>query len=201
MNYTETAKSIRTNARKILETKKIEDILKNAGDLFYTGSYALDLMTWNDIDMQLVPKDGLCPIDILGDFLKYISKDPGFIEGKMIRFNGTYKPKMPRGVYLGIQLDSPEYGGRWKFDIWVLSKEDFKKNRDFIQEIQKKLDPCTRKLILELKHEIMAGDERMPQMGSHFLYQAVLLNGIRNKEDLCQFYISQGMDLSSKKGL
>jgi hypothetical protein len=40
---------------------------------------------------------------------------------------------------------------------------------------------------------MMAGSDRVPQMGSHFLYQAILLDGIREKETLYQYLAHQGV--------
>jgi len=187
-NYELLAKQIRSNATHILKSKKIEQHLKEIGQLFYTGSYAMDLMTWNDIDMQLVLKDGVDPKDALGDFFLQISKDPDFVEAQMIDFKGDYKPKMPRGVYLGFRLNLEKWGGLWKLDLWVLSKQDFDANRSLIEILMKKIDPSTRSFLLMLKHEMMSGNERVPQMGSHLLYQAVLLKGIRDREGLFEFF-------------
>lgn len=169
------------------------------GDLFYTGSYNLDLMTWNDIDMQLVLKQGLDPLKELGKFFTEISKDPDFIEAQLINFTGNYKPKMPRGLYLGIKLNCPDYGGIWKLDLWVLSETDFEKNRTLINQLRAKLTPQNRQLILDLKHEMMNGNERVPQMGSHLLYQAILLEGIEDKELLYEHFKKQGVVLNEKR--
>lgn len=194
-NFQEIAKSIRSNAKQVLESKKIDSTIRQMGELFYTGSYALDLMTWNDIDMQVVVKNGTNAIEALGSIFNHLMNDPGFIEAQIIHFRGNYKPKMPRGVYLGIKMDYPDLGGIWKLDIWSLAKQDFEKNRVLIETLKSKLDPQNRALILELKHEMMAGSERVPQMGSHFLYQAILLDGIRDKEALYKYFASQGISI------
>lgn len=191
-NFQEIAKSIRSNAQQVLEEKKIDATIREIGELFYTGSYALDLMTWNDIDMQVVVKNGTNAIEALGTIFNRLAHDPGFIEAQIIHFRGDYKPKMPRGVYLGIKIDCPDLGGIWKLDIWSLEKQDFEKNRLFIETLQSKLNSQNRALILELKHEMMDGNERVPQMGSHFLYQAILLDGIRDKEAVYKYVTSQG---------
>lgn len=116
-NFQDIAQSLRNNAKKILESKNIECKIRQNGDLFYAGSYALDLMTWNDIDMQVVFKDNINPMDALGCVFTQIGKDPDFIEAQIIHFRGNYKPKMPRGIYLGIKMDCPDLGGLWKLDI------------------------------------------------------------------------------------
>jgi hypothetical protein len=193
--FQEIAKTIRSNAKKVLESKKIESMVQEIGELFYTGSYALDLMTWNDIDMQVVIKEGIEPIETFANLFKQIAKTPGFIEAQMIHFQGNYKPKMPRGLYLGIKIDCPDLGGIWKLDLWSLAKPDFEKNRSLIETLKARLGPHNRDLILELKHEMMSGSERVPQMGSHFLYQAILLEGIQDKEALYQYFAKQGVSI------
>lgn len=48
------AREIRKNSQTLLQGKAIEKCLKEMGTFYYTGSYLLDLMTCNDIDMQIV---------------------------------------------------------------------------------------------------------------------------------------------------
>jgi hypothetical protein len=139
--YQNIAKSIRSNAKQILESKKIVSTISEMGELFYTGSFALDLMTWNDIDIQVVLKEGINPMGALGSLLKLLSKDHDFIEAQLINFQGNYKPKMPRGIYLGIKMDCPNLGGLWKLDIWSLNQKDFEKNRSLIESGEQKFNP------------------------------------------------------------
>ncbi len=187
MTIQETAFSIRNNATKLLKAKKIESMIEVSGDLYYTGSYALDLMTWNDIDMQIVLKDGFNATEVLCNLCNHIAKDEGFIEAQIINFQGDYKPKMPRGIYLGLKLNCKDLGGMWKLDIWCLSKPDFDKNRALMESLKSKLNLNNRDLILEVKHELMSETGRVPQMGSHFLYQAVLLEEKTDKESIYNF--------------
>ena len=183
----ETALSIRNNATKLLKSKNIETMIEIAGDLYYTGSYALDLMTWNDIDMQIVLKDGLDPTEVLCNLFNQLAKDQSFIEAQLINFQGDYKPKMPRGVYLGLKLNCKDLGGMWKLDIWCLSKPDFDKNRALIEILKSKLNDNNRDLILDFKHEMMSETGRVPQMGSHFLYQAILLEDKTDRESIYNY--------------
>lgn len=182
------AEEIRKNAEAVLQEKGIEKRLKKVGRLYYTGSYTLDLMTWNDIDMQIVLNDNQNPIDTLGAFFKDLAKDPEFIEAQMINFTGDYKPKMPRGVYLGLKLLCPKHGGLWKFDLWSLNQKDFEKNRSLLESLRSRLTPELRKFLIEVKTEIMADNERMPQMSSHLLYQAVLLEGVTDRKTLKDYF-------------
>lgn len=193
--YLKRARTIRANATKLLQDKQIEVSIKGIGELFYTGSYALDLMTWNDIDMQVVVKPGVDPIRALGSFFTSISQDHDFIEAQMINFTGNYKPKMPRGVYVGIKLNVPQFGGEWKLDLWALSNEDFEKNRKLLELLHAKLTPERQKQILGYKHEMMQRNGRVPQMGSHMLYQALLIEELEGREVVFDYLVKQGVDI------
>lgn len=173
---------IRRNAAQFLEAKGVESAIRKLGNLFYTGSYALDLMTWNDIDIQVVFDEQTNPMDGMTTLLGQFVKDPDFLEGKIIHFRGDYKPMLPRGIYLGIH-----WGGFWKMDLWALEKADFDRNRVLIETLLSKLNEKNRKLILELKREMMAGEGRVPPLASHFLYQAVLIEGMQDKEAIYRY--------------
>lgn len=182
--HREKANRIRSQATILLQSKGIEEKLKSLGALYYTGSYELDLMTWNDIDMQLVTdKD---PVETLSKMMEFITQDKDLIEVRLIKMLGAYKPKMPRGVYLGIILNSPELGGEWKLDVWILEEKAFSTNRQLLASLKEKLTAENKELILEMKHELMAESYRVPQMSSHLLYQAILLEEITDKKILQQ---------------
>ena len=194
--YTQQADEIKDNATQILCNLGLVDKIKKIGTLYYTGSYALDLMTWNDIDLQIVLPQGVNPMAALGDLFKEVSCNPDFLEAKIVHFKNNYKRKMPRGVYLNIKIDSPSLGGIWKIDVWVLDKEDFDKNISLLQELRSKMTPELREFILECKHAIMQGQDRMPQMSSHLLYQAILLEGMRDKKDLTAYFSAHNIEVS-----
>jgi hypothetical protein len=194
--YKDKAKLIRSRAQQLLESKEIDSTIRQEGELFYTGSYALDLMTWNDIDMQVVFHKGVDPLEALGRIFNVLAKDPDFVEAQMICFRGSYKPKMPRGLYLGIKMDCPHLGGEWKLDVWSLAPTDFEQNRSLLDNLSSRLTPQKRDLILELKHEMMAASGRVPPMGSHLLYQALLFEGIEENEALYRRFASQGIAIS-----
>lgn len=186
---------IRENAVKLIREKKIEPMIAEIGELFYTGSYALDLMTWNDIDIQIALKKDLDPVEELGKIFLHFSKDPDIIETQMIHFKGDHKPTKPRGVYLGVQLNSPSCGGLWKIDFWVLQKSDIEENRQMIESYQAKLSPEARRLIIEMKAEMMKETGRVPPRGSYMLCQAILVEGLRDKMKIMRYLADAGVKL------
>jgi len=185
-SFQEQADSIHQNAEQVLKCLEVSNTLQKYGTLFFTGSYALDLMTWNDIDMQLVPKDGLDVKQAFSEIFSHFLQHDAFVRSKVIHFQRDYQPAMPRGLYLGLEFLLEEFGGRWKLDFWVLQQPDFDKSRTFVKEIEHILDPKIRALILEIKHEMMSGSDRVPKLGSYELYRA-LLKGYRTKSAITQY--------------
>jgi hypothetical protein len=56
MDYLEKSSTIKRAADAFLKQKQIIDILSQYGEVVFAGSYATGLMTWHDIDIQLVTK-------------------------------------------------------------------------------------------------------------------------------------------------
>ena len=182
MSLSDHAEHLHAEARQLLVEKGFEAALRDFGEFSYVGSYALNLMTWRDIDMLVIEDH-----DTLENFSKLIlqfSKDSAFLEEKMVRFAGTYRTEWPRGVYLRFKFDYPEFGGEWKIDLWALKKDEYDKTLEYLQELGLKLTPKKRELILEMKHEFMKDLGRVPQKVSHLLYQAILLEEISDKHRL-----------------
>lgn len=192
----ETVKRIRDNARAVIEQLDLENVASAFGELVYTGSYSLDLMTWNDIDMQLLLKEGIDAMPALIDILRQIASSPHFIRSTIIHCRGEVKPQMPRGVYLGCQLDFPNLGGKWKLDLWCLSSDDFDRNRLLLEKIRSELTPEKRQLILKMKNELQRKEGRVPQMGSHLLYEAVVFKGLTSREALLAYLRERGVAIN-----
>lgn len=186
---------IRKNAQLVLEKIGLIPLANKYGELFFTGSYALNLMTWNDIDMQIVFQQGRDPKEAFLEIFGHFVKTPEFIKAEVIHFTGDYKSFMPRGFYLGMHMNFSELGGIWKLDLWALSEKDFQKNRSLLEALEEKITPESRALILAIKRDLMKKEGRVPQMGSHFLYQAVLLEGIKDRDLINEYLRKNGVSL------
>ena len=174
---------IYSEANRFFIDKGFESLFKNYGEVFFTGSYALNTMTWRDVDLQILPKKGIDPRTALLEILSFYFNDPHIIKSQFINFLGDYKPTMPRGLYLGMNFLSPSHGGNWKMDIWILNEKDFEKNRAFMNSLKALINDDLRNIILEIKYKLMGKDGRVPQGGSYYLLQ-LLLQGIRDKNML-----------------
>lgn len=195
----EIANKIRSQAADLLRFKKIPSLLSEMGQLHFTGSYALDLMTWNDIDMQLVMREGLSPSEALVKIIGHFAHESEFIEGRIIHFTGDYKPQWPRGYCLCLKFNVPNLGGVWKLDLWVLLKEEVEHNRAFMEQLKNALTDHARERILEIKFELMQSTGRVPKKGSFWLYQAILLHGLSEKKAIMDFLRSKEVSIDGVK--
>lgn len=193
----EVANKLRSQAADLLESKKIPSLLSEMGQFYFTGSYALDLMTWNDIDMQLVMREGLSPSEALVKIIGHFAHESDFIEGRIMHFTGNYKPQWPRGYCLCLKFDVPHLGGLWKLDLWTLSKEEVDRNRAFMAQLKNALTDNARERILEVKFELMKATGRVPKNGSFWLYQAILLHGLSEKKAIFDFLRSKEVQLGA----
>lgn len=191
--HLEIAEQIHCQADAVLQRLQLPSLIDRLGKLYFTGSYALNLMTWNDIDMQIVVKKELTPSEALMQIMDLFVHQKSLIKAQIINFNNDYKPHWPKGMCFSAKIDFPDLGGIWKFDIWSLQEDDFRKNRLLLEQLQNALTESTRELILEIKHELMQKQGRVPKMGSHWLYQAILLQGLSEKRAILDFLHAKGV--------
>lgn len=186
---------IHAQADAVLARLQLSSLIEQLGELYFTGSYALNLMTWNDIDIQVVVKQELAPIDALMKIMNLFVHQKNLLKASIINFVEGYKPHWPRGVCLSAKIDFPDLGGVWKFDIWALQEEDLRKNRLLLEQLRSAMGESARNLILELKYELMQHSGRVPKMGSHWLYQAVLIHGLTERGALLNFLKEKGVEI------
>lgn len=193
-NIQSKSKQIHTNALLVLNELQLENILSQVGRIFFTGSYALDLMVWNDIDCQVVFKEEVDPLEGFMQLVKMLFQLKGIASIKLINFNENPKNGMPKGLYLGFNYHSPKLGN-WKIDVWHLNDDDFKENQRFMAALSNLLTDESRELLLQWKFQLMGDSKRVPHLGSYALYQAILFEGLNNNEDIRQYLNKQGINL------
>lgn len=170
---------IHKEADEIIYTKGLHKILSEFGLPHYTGSYALQLMTWRDLDIYLEAEN--------------ISEQKFFELGKMInKFLQPVKmsfrnekiaktPGLPDGLYWGVYLGN-ERAGAWKIDIWAMDKEECKRRLDYCNELSEKISDADRLKILEIKSKCWTDPLYRRSYSSSDIYSAVLQDRIENFE-------------------
>jgi hypothetical protein len=187
---------IKNKADALIKNKGLDDFLRNFGEVFYTGSYALDLMTWRDIDLQVKLYNEQSKFEAISAIFGHMIKDTDVIHMEYTRSTKENNPKMPEGDYLQLRVKEAP-GQIWKIDIWMLNDSDFKQNREFVSRMKELLtsDNSIRDLIVNMKYEFMGNNERPPKMASYYLYQAVLFANINDPKEIRQYMKDHGVQI------
>lgn len=183
---------VKFDADTLLKSDGIEAILKHAGEVVYSGSYALDLMVWNDIDLYVIPKKNKSPEQCAAQLAAMLAvrNDVDFV--KVEKNIWKRMPAVPNGVYVGVKIPKPGYKLEWKLDIWIVGEEERAKNKKLLADILRHLDEPKRKLIIEAKLKLMGDQGRTPSMSSVHVYRAVLEMGLTSVDEVIAFITSLG---------
>jgi hypothetical protein len=172
---------IRREADALLFEKGLMDVLSNFGTPHVSGSYALDLMTWRDLDIYLQAED-LSTID----FFELGSRVCKVLNPVKMSFRNELiakTPGLPAGLYWGIYLGN-ERAGAWKIDVWAVEAPEYTRLHEFCNNIKQALTPETRTLVLGIKSVCWQDPDYRRSYTSIDIYEAVLYNNIT---DLASF--------------
>lgn len=171
--------SIRKEADEIIYGKGLHNILSGFGIPFYTGSYALHLMTWRDLDIYLETEN-------LSEknFFELGSKIVVQFQPAKMSFRNERIAKtsgLPNGLYWGIYLGN-ERAGAWKIDVWTMDIDECRQRLGYCDNLFKRISDSDRKKILEIKSKCWQDPLYRRSYSSSDIYSAVLDKGIENFE-------------------
>jgi hypothetical protein len=181
---------IRSEADRMLSSG-LEALLARYGEVHLVGSYALNLMTWRDLDIHLVRED----LD-LEAFFNLGGDVAALLQPRRMHFRdeslvGTRG--LPRGLYWGIYLGD-ERAGAWKIDLWETNRREFDAVRRFCDAIASQLNDENRAVIAAIKTACWRHPQYRRGFTSADVYAAVLDRGVR---DVDAFWV----DLHETKGI
>ena len=161
------------------------------GAIHFTGSYALDTMTWPDIDIQLQPQSETPPPpEILSHLTKALFADSRVSKVDYRNFTHHPKPGMTRGFCLSMKVYDEglrpfDQGLYWKIDFWIL--ESAEESRRFMEQLISQMTPAHKEIIMHYKNAWTRAHGRPLQMASYFLYQAVVFEELKEEEDILKY--------------
>jgi hypothetical protein len=162
----------------------LSSVLAGYGEIHVIGSYSLQLMTWRDLDIHVVPQQ----LDLRGFFDLGAGIAALFKPPRMHFRDETVAatPGLPKGFYWGVYLAEEPYGA-WKIDIWAEDVAGFAATRAYGDRIAAKLTDATRAAILRIKSEVWSHPEYRRGFTSSDIYSAVLDHGITDAEGFWAF--------------
>lgn len=180
--------TILDEARKLLISDGLLKILETYGAVLPTGSYALDLMTWRDLDLYLISeKISITEFFELGAAINML------LNPIKMSFRNEYIGKtknLPKGLYWGIYLGN-ERKGAWKIDLWCLSEKEALERHKYCRVVESKLNPENRIVIHRLKQKCWKNRHYRKRFYSIDIYDAVLENGIASFGELKEYINSK----------
>ena len=175
---------IKKEADEILSKKGLLSILNLFGTAHISGSYALNLMTWRDLDVYLeVENMSTTDFFLLGQKIEAI-----FNPIKMSFRNEIIANTkgLPHGLYWGIYLGN-ERSGDWKIDIWAVKPLEYERLLTYCTAIQKKLTPEKSFQILKIKSQCWQDPDYRRSYTSSDIYTAVLEKNISTIDDFKKY--------------
>lgn len=119
--------TITKEADNILYKLGLINVLNKYGEVFITGSYYLNLMTWRDLDLY-VDNSNMSN----EDFFKLGYEIAAVIQPQRMQYRNEFVGKtqgLPMDLYWGVYTNIIE-PNTWKIDIWAVDSKqlsDFKK--------------------------------------------------------------------------
>lgn len=134
-------------ADELLYQYGLMDILQKYGQVFIIGSYAMKIMTWNDLDFYFEASgfDSVKYYDLAADLVKELS--PVYFEGRVDAENNR--------MFLGMETEIT--GERWNIDIWWKTRAEIETARAYAGELACKMEeqPELREAVIKIKQELM----------------------------------------------
>lgn len=113
---------------------------------YITGSYALDVMAWPDIDLNVLYVDRLVSnIYSLGSNL-LASLNPSWLELR----NASAEPDTPGHFFLGFETTIGK--NLWNVDIWFQSQRVYAENHSWLLTTKKEINKSQKSAIVHIKH-------------------------------------------------
>lgn len=178
-------KDPKTGADRLLYEKGLLRVLERFGRVYVTGSYQMDLMVWNDLDVSIEHPDA--PPSLLFELGSAVN---GLL--RPYRFEGSCKPG--QSMFYGCETEIT--GERWNLDVWFREETEILKTRAYCDEIRGwvEREPEVGTAIREIKEELIRmglyGMDKSPAKHYHSkeIYDAVLEQGVRSCFDFLKRY-------------
>jgi hypothetical protein len=174
--------ALHAEGEEVLAQLNLMQVLSKIGRPEIVGSFALGLMVWRDIDVE-VYCDEVSAARVF-DAIRPIIDVPGVYRLTFHDFSGPRAdPSVPDGYYWGVRYHRPGEE-EWKLDIWLISAGTMHRmGRELVRTLPAQLTSETRMAILQLKTTWYALPTYRREVLSVDVYDAVLNHGVRTPDE------------------
>ncbi len=174
------SKEFKSQADEILKKTKIVELFSTYGEVKMVGSYPLDVMLREDLDIYVLVKEHSYAkvVEIITSLLSLNY----FQQICFANWLDHSREKGLKGYYLEPKVNIG--GNRWKLDIWFMTEDQYKFHTEKFLELLKNNENADklRLKILELKNHYREGDKYQGNINGKLIYKAVLEHGVRTVE-------------------
>ena len=175
--------NFKNNADELLYDFGLLNELKNYGTPYIVGSYAMNLMAWNDVDVYVsnesMSTEKLYELTtfILNTFhpVWYEAKKE-VSDGKTVWFHG---------------FETEMLGELCNVDIWFFDRDTITKALDFSEKIKQKLlvNPEFKEIVISIKQSLIENEQYgFDKFSSMDVYKAVFEDNIRSYKEFIENY-------------
>ena len=176
--------SLRTEADTLVDRHSVLELLHQYGVPHLSGSYAMRLMTWRDLDIYLAMTE--LKIDRfleLGQRLATALKPRKASYIDHLHFPSTEGVK---GLYWGIHTGMPHEGG-WKIDLWGVTPDVAAERVAYCDRLQAKMTGKMREQVLTIKQVVCRHPRYRDTVTSQDVYDSVIMGGAVTVEDFWSY--------------
>ena len=170
--------SIKSNADLLLHRTGLLECLQKHANVHITGSYFMDTMSWNDLDIYLEADPAVFdPYPMIAEVNALLRpfRFDGFADGGRIFYG----------------LETMATGERWNVDIWIKDAAGIRRSMEYCNGILRRIDedPSRRDAILAIKSDLIAmgmygfDKNKDHHYHSNEIYDAVLSENILTTEE------------------
>ena len=202
MDLLKQQEELHIEGQKVLDGLVLLPELQKYGEPIIVGSFALELLTRRDIDVEVIVESldkkqvqGICSY-LVG--LNLPRMDLTVMDNTLDKV-----PQLPNSYYVGIKYidKNVPFNDRntrnplaWQIDIHFLTSED-SKARAKDEEIKSKLTPERKLSILEIKYFMATNPKYHRTIFSVDVYDAVLDHGVKDLEGFQKYLQESGREL------
>ncbi len=192
MDVLQRATKLKEEATLVMQTVRLQEILRPYGEITITGSYLLNTMVYPDIDLYM-PKVSIRQLFEIGIHLA----DSPLVT--RIVFEKSTVPNLPGGLFLQPRINYGEWGRPWKIDIWSLDEAVLKETMGPIKRFAHRMTPSLREQILQYKCSLLTSEHRTPSFSGYFIYKAFIEEGLTDFSQVTQYLIDNGIDIEATR--
>ena len=192
------ASRLKREAAELLEGNGLLAIVRSGGPAAVIGSYALDLMTWRDIDIYVRLPDE----KDVGTFFRIGTA----ISNRFETIRASYSNMFLRtdqdfgsGLYWGVRLLHRDH--MWKLDLWGYGEREYAEKMSAFERLRRSVDGADRRAALRVKDAVCRWEQYRRGVCSVHIYEAVTRGGVTTEDgfrDWLRAHVPEALDESDR---